>query len=256
MLKIFLDICKILLVFLFCQFIAGGIISIPSIRQLPIGILTFWTSLLAYLITTIYCIKTQKLTLNKDSFSYTNKIFYAIGFVALFCLIFILDYISAIANVKDLYEPLFLEVCSSPWGLISTTLFAAFFEELIFRGAIMGTLLKKVSAPLAILIASLIFGCIHFNPIQILGGVIIGLFLGWCFYKTKSLLPGILFHLTNNALSAFFIYKYHGECTDFSYFFSNPKLHLLIVFLCLVVGCFCFYLLNTKILSKSIKRSN
>ena len=53
----------------------------------------------------------------------------------------------------------------------------------------------------AILVSALIFGVIHLNPAQIPYAFVLGLVLGWLYWRTSSLLPCILLHLVNNGLS-------------------------------------------------------
>ena len=79
---------------------------------------------------------------------------------------------------------------------------APVLEELIFRGIILEGLLKKYSPLASIIISSLLFGIAHFNPWQFVTGFIIGIFSGWVYYKTRSLLPSIIIHAAAN-LSAF-----------------------------------------------------
>lgn len=71
-------------------------------------------------------------------------------------------------------------------------------EEVLFRGIILDGLLKKYSPVKSILISSLLFGLVHLNPWQFVAGMIMGLFLGWIYYKTHRLLPCIIVHSMAN----------------------------------------------------------
>jgi len=75
---------------------------------------------------------------------------------------------------------------------------APVFEELIFRGIILEGLLKKYSPVLSIMISSLLFGIVHLNPWQFITGFIFGIFSGWVYYKTRSLLLSVIIHATIN----------------------------------------------------------
>jgi len=81
-------------------------------------------------------------------------------------------------------------------GIIPT-----FTEELFFRGLILDGLKNNYSEKKAIIISSLLFGIIHFNPYQFLGAFIIGLFMAWICIKTNSILLCLYMHLFNNILS-------------------------------------------------------
>jgi membrane protease YdiL (CAAX protease family) len=79
---------------------------------------------------------------------------------------------------------------------------APILEELIFRGIILDGLLKKYSPIKSILISSLLFGLVHLNPWQFVTGLIVGIFSGWVYYRTRSLSFSIIIHAAAN-LSGF-----------------------------------------------------
>jgi membrane protease YdiL (CAAX protease family) len=83
---------------------------------------------------------------------------------------------------------------------------APILEELIFRGIILDGLLKLYSPIKSILVSSFLFGFVHLNPWQFITGFIIGIFSGWIYYKTRSLSPSIIIHLTANLCG--FSYRY------------------------------------------------
>ena len=104
--------------------------------------------------------------------------------------------------LDDRLETLFNHMNSNILGIVSISIVAPIMEEMLFRGAIEGSLLKAWKHPsYAIIVSALIFGLIHGNPIQIPFAFVHGLILGWLFYKTGSLLPGILLHFINNSIS-------------------------------------------------------
>ena len=85
--------------------------------------------------------------------------------------------------------------------LISVSVFAPFFEEWLCRGIILRGLLRKVKPVWAIVISALIFGLIHGNLWQAIPAFIIGVILGYVYYKTGSLKLTMLMHCVNNTLS-------------------------------------------------------
>lgn len=88
----------------------------------------------------------------------------------------------------------------SGWlGILCIALLGPILEELLFRGAITKVLLEKYSPAKAILISGLVFGIFHLNPAQVVNACFLGFFFAWLFYKTKSLIPGILLHVLNNS---------------------------------------------------------
>lgn len=76
----------------------------------------------------------------------------------------------------------------------------ALVEEFAFRGIIMG-MLRKYSDALALIVSAAVFGLMHGNLVQIPFAFCGGLVFGFIALKTNSLLPGILIHFFNNALS-------------------------------------------------------
>lgn len=86
-------------------------------------------------------------------------------------------------------------------GVLYLALLGPVLEELMFRGAITRELLKRYRPAAAILFSGLMFGLIHFNPAQSVAGFLMGMLLAWLYYRTRSVVPGILVHVVNNSLS-------------------------------------------------------
>jgi len=80
-------------------------------------------------------------------------------------------------------------------------LIAPFAEELIYRGFILGGLLKKLSPLSSILISSLIFSLVHFEFLSIIPLFIIGCLLGFLYYKQGSIWGCFIFHAINNGFA-------------------------------------------------------
>lgn len=106
-------------------------------------------------------------------------------------------------DIPNTMEDTFVAMSRNPFGVLSIALLAPILEELLFRGAIQGHLQEVGLHPWhAILIASLIFGMVHGNPAQILFAFPLGIMFGWLYYRTGSLLPGIIGHMLNNSVAA------------------------------------------------------
>ena len=54
---------------------------------------------------------------------------------------------------------------------------------------------------LAIFISALLFAIAHGNMAQGVNALLLGLLLGWLYYHTGSIIPGIAFHWMNNTLA-------------------------------------------------------
>ncbi len=81
----------------------------------------------------------------------------------------------------------------------------ALVEELAFRGIALG-LLRKYGDGFAILISSLLFGLLHGNLIQIPFAFCVGIALAYTVVRTGSIVPAILIHFINNAMSCLLTY--------------------------------------------------
>lgn len=84
-------------------------------------------------------------------------------------------------------------------SILGAVIFAPIFEELVFRGALYGTLRVRLRWPLAALASALIFAAAHGYGLAGFGSVFVsGLLWAWAYEKTGSLLPGMIAHAANN----------------------------------------------------------
>lgn len=86
------------------------------------------------------------------------------------------------------------------YTFLAVVVAAPILEELLFRSIILGGFLKRYSPIKAIFWSALLFGVYHFNPAQIAGAFLIGLALGYLFWRTRSVWPCIVLHAVNNGL--------------------------------------------------------
>ncbi len=86
-------------------------------------------------------------------------------------------------------------------SLFYIALIPAVCEEFLMRGLLQKSLEEALNPVRAIIITGLLFGMIHFNPIQLVPLVLIGVMLGLAAYITKSLYTSIIMHFANNAFS-------------------------------------------------------
>ena len=80
------------------------------------------------------------------------------------------------------------------------------------RGAILKELLKseKLGVWTAITISAVLFALIHMNPVQMPHAFLIGLLLGWMYWRTGSILPGVAYHWANNSI-AFVMFAFYPD---------------------------------------------
>ena len=93
------------------------------------------------------------------------------------------------------------DMMRNPIGLLTVCLTGPMVEEMVFRGAIERRLLEKNWNPwYAIVISSIFFAVAHFNLAQGATAIVMGIFLGWVYYRTRNLWPCIMIHALNNTL--------------------------------------------------------
>ena len=104
-------------------------------------------------------------------------------------------------SIKAIFEKAFVE--SALWDMIvSTCILAPLLEELLCRGIMLRGMLARRKAPWkAIVWSALIFAVMHMNPWQSIPAFLIGLLLGWVYYRTHSLWATIFLHCLNNSIS-------------------------------------------------------
>ena len=102
--------------------------------------------------------------------------------------------------IKSLFESVFVN--SELWDMIvSTCILAPLCEEFLCRGMMLRGMLHQMSPRKAIIWSAVLFAIMHMNPWQSIPAFLIGLFLGWLYYRTHSLWTTIFLHCFNNSLS-------------------------------------------------------
>jgi len=92
-----------------------------------------------------------------------------------------------------------MEGLNTPVGILYIVIIGPVFEELVFRGAVMGTL-RRFGDNFAIIMSSLLFGFYHAIILQIPFGFFMGLLLGYAASRW-SLRVSIALHIIVNGLS-------------------------------------------------------
>lgn len=107
-------------------------------------------------------------------------------------------------RMSEAQVQMFEQIMGKPMGYIAIGILAPIAEEMCFRGAILRKLLTmfpKRQHWIAIAVSAVLFALAHFNVVQSLHAFLIGLLLGWLYYRTDSILPGIVFHWINNTVA-------------------------------------------------------
>ena len=113
-------------------------------------------------------------------------------------------------------EEMFKSIMGNRWGYLALGILAPLAEEMVFRGAILRTLLSYFNGRMywvPIIVSALLFGLVHGNMAQLLNAFLIGILLGWMYYRTESIVPGIVLHWVNNTV-AYTMYKLMPQMND------------------------------------------
>lgn len=125
-----------------------------------------------------------------------------ISIVFAMCGMFAVDLLSTTVDIPNKLEEQFQAMAGTITGFLGICIVGPIMEEIIMRRVI----LKEMEAATksmwwGIIISSALFAIIHINPIQVVFAMPAGIFLGWLYCKTGSLLVPICIHILNNTIS-------------------------------------------------------
>ena len=124
-----------------------------------------------------------------------------LSIMLVFAAMFMFNVLAQELGLSDKLADVMKQVSNNVLGCISIAVLGPILEEVLFRGAIQGYLMRKYNPAVGIVVAALVFGLIHMNPIQIFYAFCLGLVFGWMYYRTCSLMPVIIGHVLNNSLA-------------------------------------------------------
>ena len=150
-------------------------------------------------------------------------------------------------DVKHLFE----SIMGSSWGYLALGILAPVAEELVFRGAILRSLMAYFNYRLPwipIVVSALLFGAVHGNVAQFANAFVMGLLLGWMYCRTHSIVLGVALHWVNNTV-AYTMYKLMPEMNDgqlIDLFHGDNKLMYMGLFCSLLVLLPSLFQLNKR----------
>jgi membrane protease YdiL (CAAX protease family) len=215
------DLVKLFFVMLFYMLIVGIIegIFVMNTLQFHSLLLNGALNLLGYIISLLIIIRYAiKKTKKRQGPSFSigfNKIqawLVPVIIISTLALFVGIERVAALipmpASVQKFFERM---ITKDAFSLINLIVAAPILEEIFCRGIVLQGLLKNYSPTKAIIISAIFFGLIHLNPWQALPAFFGGLFLGWVYYKTQSVIPGMIIHTTINAMASSFLFLPHHQ---------------------------------------------
>ena len=151
-----------------------------------------------------------------------------ISIIFALCGMFAVELISSEFDIPNNLEEQFKAMAGTISGFLGICIIGPIMEEIMMRRVILKEM-KKLTKSMwwGIIISSALFAIIHVNPIQVVFAMPAGIFLGWLYCKTGSLLVPICIHIINNTIS--FITLSMGSDTEIT-LNSTLGVVLLIVF--------------------------
>ena len=125
-------------------------------------------------------------------------------------------------QIQDMFE----KMLNEPIGYLVIGILTPVAEEMVFRGAILRSLLQLFRRMpwVAILLSALLFGMVHGNMAQFINGTMMGVLLGWMYHRSGSIVPGIVLHWVNNTI-IYIIYRLFPQTAsgDLNDFFGSER---------------------------------
>lgn len=188
----------LLLIFLLCSIISVLIVIPFFSYESPIGLSLIYTLSLCLTIGFGLFIRRQYLFPIKR-FSIVAVLIASVSLIGIHVF---LDPLTSLIPPSELMNKMLLETVKQPVPYFFMIVVAApVLEELFFRGIILDGFLKNYDPKYAILASAFLFAVIHGNLPQGVGAFLSGLLIGWVYWKTGSVLAGIIIHLINNLIS-------------------------------------------------------
>ena len=229
-----LEIVEVIGVLLIYYFIIGTSVSIAT--TIHNNIISSLLLIVTFFIVTIVC-KLLIVNIDNDNaksvkkFTIKSIIFLIIIFLGYFLIVcsLILPFEKTLQGFENnmtfakylAKTPLFMIIYACILGPV--------MEETVFRGIILGGLLKRYSNTTAILVSALLFGIIHLNLAQFMLAFPLGLLIGYLYMKTHSIYLCMLLHGLNNTFSFVFALYYPYRNIYISILFIVVGLALIIM---------------------------
>ncbi|MEM9329398.1 MAG: type II CAAX endopeptidase family protein, partial [Bacteroidota bacterium] len=191
------------------------------------GFVTFFSYVIPMVILAVFALKNTNLQWRQvfGRGAGGDGITYALLAMLVLANTFIVDPILSFFPVPNWLEEILRDLVKPNLGSILTLTFAAaFLEEYIFRGIVLRGFLKNYPPGKAILWSAAFFGIFHFNPWQLFAAFVIGVYMGWLYYRTQSLWPCIFVHFVNNSLASVTFLVYGQEDMAIYDFAQDPLL--------------------------------
>lgn len=90
--------------------------------------------------------------------------------------------------------------------LLVVAVIPAVIEEFYFRGYLLRNFSRGFGGVTSVLLTGVLFGLFHFNPFQLTGLFLLGVYFSFIVWWTRSIWAGIIAHFVNNGLAVTVVY--------------------------------------------------
>lgn len=146
---------------------------------------------------------------------------------------------TVLAQLYEMLTHMMKQMTGGPFwsSFLVVAIMAPVFEEWLCRGMILRGLLTKMNPKWAIIISALFFALIHGNPWQALNAFLIGLLMGYVYYKTGSLKLTMLMHFINNGTAVILMNIESLKDYDFWIDVLGKQDYMVVFFISLAMLC-------------------
>ena len=153
---------------------------------------------------------------------------------------------SVLAQFYDMLMEVMKQLTGGPFwsSFLVVAIFAPIFEEWMCRGMVLRGLLTKMKPVWAIVISALFFAVIHGNPWQALNAFLIGMVMGYVYYKTGSLILTMIIHFVNNGTSV--ILSNIESLKDYDYWIDilGKQNYTIVILVSCIILAACLYVFS------------
>lgn len=105
-------------------------------------------------------------------------------------------------------------------GLFAIGILPGIAEELLFRGYLQTRLVERWGTHVGVWVTAVLFGVMHLDPVQGTFAFALGVFLGYLTVWSRSIVPAMICHATNNSLSVLLTTLLPENTDEFSFNFA------------------------------------
>lgn len=204
-----------LAVFAGMQALSGGLLAWVGVSTTTLSIAV----MLSGVVTVLVLWKIGMVQFSRQMLQHPNRMGWKASVVAAFSCIIAVDLLSELLRLPDIMADQFMDMAHNWWGIVSLALVGPVVEELVFREAILGHMLRGgVDKWSAIVLSALLFGLVHGNPIQIPFAIAVGIVFGLIYYRMRNVVLTSIIHVVNNSIAVLEMNFLVGESREIRYY--------------------------------------